>query len=53
MIIIKKKKRKKKKRDLNISVNVILKSIVIKKSFNPFFDMFNDFRVIKKFDLNI
>ena len=32
----------------------MLKNIVIKREFQHFsFDMFNDFRIIKKFDFNI
>ena len=36
MIMIKKKKEQKKKRGLNSSKNVMLKSIIIKKSLNTF-----------------
>ena len=35
----KKRKEKKKERDLNISKNVMLKNIVIKKNFNIFYLM--------------
>ena len=50
MIIIKKeKKEKKKKRGSNTSKDIILKSVMIKKSFNTFsFNVFKDFRITRK-----
>ena len=57
MIIIRKKKKKKTKEKeeeegFKFSKNVMLKCTVTKKSLNTFHLMYNNFRMLKNFDLN-